>query len=233
MKKIFSGFESSGKSLMLAETSRDLVYRNSKWGRALGVYRPIWSNMPYSEEFESWAKEMGVSIHYWRSLEEIVDKTEIDIICDEVGKFFDSRFWEKLSLKIRTWLSEGAKQGVHWYGGAQDFAQVDKSFRRLVQPGDLIHVTKVIGSARPSKTMPPVKYIWGLLLLQSLNPQGYNEDKKKFEGGGIPTFRFIRREICQIFFTNKKIDVETKISLRHVLAVCENNNCSHQKILHV
>jgi len=233
MKKIYSGFESSGKSLMLAEESKLLVERNAKLAKTGLKVRPLLSNMPYTPTFEVYAKALGVPIVYWKSLDQIKDYIEADIICDEVGKFFDSRFWEKLSLDIRTWLSEGAKQGIHWYGGAQDFAQVDKSFRRLVQKGDLIHVTKIIGNRRPSATFPPVKYIWGVMLLQSLDPQGYNEDKKKFEGGGLPKFRFIRREFCEIFYTNKKIQVDTHISLRHVLAKCADPNCTYQKIAHV
>jgi len=233
MKQIFSGYESSGKSYLLAEKSAELVRRNAKWASMGLPVRTIASNMPYAPEFEAWAKELGVPLFYWKSLDQIIHLTEVDIICDEVGKFFDSRFWDKLSLDVRIWLSESAKQGIHWYGGAQDFAQVDKSFRRLVQPGDLVHVTKLIGSPRPSASMPPVKFIWGVLLLQKLNPQGYDEDKKKFEGSGIPTIKFIHRDICGIFFTNKKIQTENKIVLRHVEAFCANEDCPHHKIIHV
>jgi len=187
MKVVYTGYESSGKSLMLAQMSEFLIDRNSKWAKEHNLkVRPIVSNMPYSEVFEEYAKSRGVPIIYWRSLEEIKHLTECDIICDEIGKFFDARFWDKLSLDIRTWLSEGAKQGIHWYCGAQDFAQVDLSFRRLVQPGDLIHVTKLMGSRRPTPTMPPVSFIWGVLMLQNLNPQGYDEKnlynhQKEFE----------------------------------------------------
>jgi len=234
MKRIFTGYESSGKSLKLADTAADLVVRNGKWIKMGLPPRPIVSNMSFTPPFEEWAQELGVPLIYWRSLEEIKHRVECDIICDELGKFFDSRFWDKLSLEIRTWLSESAKQGVHWYGGAQDFAQVDKSFRRLVQPGDLIQVTKIMGSRRPTATTPPVKRIWGLLMLQQLNPQGYNEDKKQFDTDSwLPEFMTIRRATCEIFYTNKKIEVESNVVLRHVRALCERKDCDFHKLMHV
>jgi len=234
MKRVYTGFESAGKSYLLAIDARNLIIRNSEWARVLKLpVRPILSNMSFTPEFEEFAKDMEVPIIYWKSLEEIKNFSECDIICDEIGKFFDSRFWEKLSLEIRTWCSEGAKKGIHWYAGAQDFAQVDKSFRRLVQPGDLVQVTKVMGSRRPSATMPPVKKIWGILFLRNLNPQGYSEDKKEFEGSGFPSIKFIHRRYCEIFDTNRRIDSDNRIVLRHVDAYCSDANCSHHKILHV
>jgi len=230
MKKIFSGLESSGKSLLLADTSIDLVYRNAKWHKRTGVPRQIWSNMRFSDEFFHWATvEMCIPIVYWENLDQLVYLEEADIICDEVGNYFDSRMWADLSLDVRRWLTQGAKTGIEFYGGAQDFAQVDKSFRRLVQPGDLIHVTKVIGSPRPSKTKPPVKRIWGLLMTRSLDPQGYNEDKKKFEGGGFPHFRFIRKATCAIFYTGQKIVRSAPAKLRHIEQECEDPQCRHER----
>jgi len=234
MKKIFSGYESSGKSLMLADTAKELVYRNSAWAKKTGVTRPIWSNIAFSPDFFEWAtKEMRIPIYYWKDLIQIVGKDECDIICDEVGNYFDARMWADLSLDVRRWLTQGAKTGVHFYGGAQDFAQVDKSFRRLVQPGDLVHVTKLIGSARPSKSMPPVRYIWGVMTLQNLDPSGYNEDKKKFESSGLPRVRFIRRAMCQIFDTNQRLERSALPPLQHQERFCERENCPFHKIQHV
>jgi len=233
MKVIFSGLESSGKSLKLAETAVFLVRRNSRWQKQTKIERPILSNMFFSPSFEQWAQELGVRIMYWKDLEELIAYTEADIICDEVGNYFDSRMWADLSLDVRRWLTQGAKQGIEFYGGAQDFAQVDKSFRRLVQPGDLRHITKIIGSPRPSKTKPPVKRIWGICTMQKLNPDGYNEDKKKFEGSGFPTFFFIRREICEIFNTGQKIVRSKPPPLKHIERFCEDQNCSFHKTQHV
>jgi len=192
-KTIFSGLESSGKSLLLAMTCTELVYRNSKWKKRSGIDRPIVSNMFFTEAFETWAFAMGVPIKYWTNLDDLIKVTNADVICDEVGNYFDSRLWADLSLDVRSWLAQGGKAGIEFYGAAQDFAQVDKSFRRLCNK--LFLVRKLIGSGRPAATKPPIRYIWGLCMVSELNPREYNEDKKKFVSGGvIPSFFTIQRK---------------------------------------
>jgi len=233
MKKIFSGLESSGKSLKLAMQAVELVYRNAKWLKKTGKPRPIISNMRFAPSFEEFAATMNIPLLYWKDLEELISYDEADIICDEVGNYFDARMWADLSLDVRRWLTQGAKSGIEFYGGAQDFAQVDKSFRRLVQPGDLIHITKMIGSPRPSATKPPVTRIWGICMTQSLNPAAYNEDKKKFEGSGFPGFFFISKQYCEIFNTSQKIVKGLPPPLHHVEKYCEQPDCDFHKTIHV
>jgi len=233
MKKIFSGLESSGKSLKLAMTAVDLVYRNAKWLKKVGRARPIVSNMQFSKSFQDFAASKGIPLTYWKDLEDLIQYDEADIICDEVGNYFDARMWADLSLDVRRWLTQGAKTGIEFYGGAQDFAQVDKSFRRLVQPGDLIHITKIIGSSRPSATKPAIKRIWGICMTQALNPQGYDEDKKKFEGSGIPGFFLISKQYCEIFNTSQKIVKGAPPPLHHVDRFCELPDCNFHKTVHV
>jgi len=233
MKLIYSGLESSGKSLKLATVAEELVLRNSGWNKITGNSRPIISNMKFSDEFVTWAEAKGVKIFYWKDLEELINYTEADIICDEVGNYFDSRMWADLSLDVRRWLTQGAKTGIEFYGGAQDFAQVDKSFRRLVQPGDLFLITKLIGSRRPAATKPPVKRIWGICMVQSLDPQGYDEDKKKFSSSGFPSLFLIRRRACEIFDTNQKIVRSNPPPLKHIDRMCEERFCGYHKIQHV
>jgi len=233
MKVIYSGLESSGKSLKLAMVCEDLVLRNSRWNAITGLSRPIVSNMRFSEDFSQWALEKGVQIRYWRDLEELIALKEADIICDEVGNYFDSRMWTELSLDVRRWLTQGAKMGIEFYGGAQDFAQVDKAFRRLVQPGDLFQITKVIGSRRPAATKPPVKRIWGVCMIRGMDPSGYDEDKKKFDSTGIPAFFFIRRRPCEIFDTGQKIVRSAPPPLKHIERSCELDDCVFHKTVHV
>jgi len=234
MKVIYSGFESSGKSVRLAMVTVDLIYRNNKWNKITGKSRPIISNIRFTSDFEHWAMyEMQVEIIYWKNLEELIKYEEADIICDEVGNYFDARMWADLSLDVRRWLTQGAKSGIEFYGGAQDFAQVDKSFRRLVQPGDLHHITKLMGSRRPAATKPPVKKIWGVCLMTALDPTGYDEDKKRFATSGLPSFFLIRRQFCQIFDTQQKLGRSDPPPLRHIDKYCEHTDCSYHKTLHV
>jgi len=232
MKIIYSGLESSGKSLRLAKVVSDIIYRNAKWNKLTGASRPIVSNIKFSEEFEHHAHQLGVEIRYWENLDEIVSLSNADIVIDEVGTYFDSRLWADLSLDVRRWLSQGAKSGIEIYGSAQDFAQVDLAFRRLVN--HLFHITKLMGSGRPSATRPPVKRIWGICSMRELNPREYKEDKKSFDKTQIiPSFFFIERQYCEIFDTTQKIGRSKSTPMRHIDRACELPDCAFHKVIHV
>lgn len=233
MKIIYSGLESSGKSYRLALVAAELVNRNSKWGAMTGKARPIVSNMRFMPHFEKWAmEEKGVPIRYWSNLDELIELDNADVIIDEVGTYFDSRLWSDLSLDVRRWLTQGAKSGIEIYGGAQDFAQVDLAFRRLVN--HLYHITKLIGSRRPSATTPPVKHIWGVCSMRELNPREYKEDKKSFDRTQVfPQFFLIERKYCEVFDTTQKLLRSTPPPLKHIDRFCENENCGYHKTIHV
>jgi len=225
MKVIFSGLEDSGKSYKLAQTAVNLAYRNAGWLELTGVPRPIVSNLEFSSEFFSHVtEELGVPIKYWRDLEELPNLTQADLIMDEVASYFDSRTFKDLPLEIRLWLSQASKLGVDIFGSAQDFAQVDLSFRRLTT--HLYHITKLIGSQRPATTRPPVKCIWGLCVMKELDPVGYDESKKSFSSSGVmPSFFFIQRRYCEVFDTTRRIARSSPPPFKHVARRCEVPDC--------
>jgi len=232
MKIIYSGLESSGKSLRLAKVVADLVHRNGKWFEQSGIQRPIVSNLKFSDDFVEYATSVNVPIRYWKDLDELIEYSDADIIIDEVGTYFDSRLWADLSLDVRRWLTQGAKTGIEIYGSAQDFAQVDLAFRRLVN--NLFHITKLVGSRRPSATKPPVKHIWGLCAMRELDPQGYKEDKKQFDKTSLfPTFFLIERRYCEIFDTKQKIDRSAPAAYKHIERFCKDAACSFHKTIHI
>ncbi len=49
MKILYTGLESQGKSLALAEISELLIARNRKWEKKFGFRRKIASNLKFSE----------------------------------------------------------------------------------------------------------------------------------------------------------------------------------------
>jgi len=237
-KVIFTGDEDSGKSYLLAMQSGYLVRRNARWHNISGKpVRPIRSNLIYKQEFFDWAtKEMGVPITYWKDTEELPGFTECDIICDEVVNHFDSRRWADLSLDVRSWQGQASKQGVQFYGSSQNFEQVDVSFRRLTK--ELYYVNKFIGSPRPSISKPDVKFIWGICAVSSLDPKKYDQAKNKFASNSLPQFFFIEKDICNIFYTNKKIEKPELPPLKHQERYCEFakdplHNCAFHRIQHV
>lgn len=237
-KYIYAGLEGSGKSLRLAGVVRGLVKRNAKWFKTNGQSRPIVSNMLFSADFKALAESVGVPIIYWEHLDELIRVEQCDVIIDEVGNYFDSRLWADLSLDVRRWLTQGSKCGIDIYGSAQDFAQVDKSFRRLVN--ELCEIRKIIGSRRPSVTKPPVTRIWGVCASFTINPRSYKEDEKEYENALIPSFFFIKKSDCEIFDTTQKIQRGRHPALRHEKRVCEHHSeiggdgtCTFCKVVHI
>jgi len=238
MKIIYSGLEGSGKSLKLARKVQELVIRNNKWHKTSGLKRPIASNMFFSENFVNYSEEMNVPIIYWKNLDDLIKLRDCDVIIDEVGNYFDSRMWADLSLDVRKWLTQGGKCGIEIYGSAQDFAQIDKSFRRLVN--GLQDIRKFVGSRRPSATKPPVKFIWGVCLARELDPQGYDEDKKGFNGSFVPAPFLIRKKDCEIFDTGQKIGRSEYPAMRHEDRYCQRHekmggdgSCRFCKTVHI
>lgn len=230
-KIIFSGLESSGKSLQLAMLTSEIAYRNSDWKKKSGVTRSIASNLRFSKSFFDFVTiELEIPIIYWDNIDELIKLQDCDVLIDEVGNYFDSRMWTDLSLDARRWLTQGAKSGIEIYGTAQDFAQVDKAFRRLVN--ELIHITKIVGSRRPSNTKPPVNYIWGICMKRHLDPLGYEEDKKQFQANGLPSFFFISKKYCEIFDTTQKILRSKPMPYKHQEKTCELDNCGFMKVTH-
>jgi hypothetical protein len=240
MKIIYSGLESSGKSLRLAMMAERILFRNYRWKKRTGIVRPIYSNMRFSEKFTALATKLGIPIYYWENIDDIVLISNADIFIDEVGNYFDARMWQDLSQDARRWVTQGAKAGVEVYGAAQDFAQVDIVFRRLTNY--LYHITKIIGSPRPANTKPPVRWIWGLCWKASLNPRAYDEDKKKFVKESLLTsilffwqkFFLIRRHYCEIFDTSQVIKKSKPPAYKHVLRICElhGTGCDYERIQH-
>lgn len=231
-KTIFTGTEDSGKSYMLAYRAGQIAERNHDWLKITGIPRPIRSNLEFQPWFYDWVtKDLGIPIYYWKDIEEWPSFRSCDMIVDELGAYLDSRTYANLPLDIRLWLSQASKLGVDMFASAQDFAQVDISFRRLVKSdeGGLFQITKIIGSGRPNETKPPVKRIWGICAMRELDPTGYNEDDKKFASDSfLPYFFFLRKEVCSIFDTTKRIAKSKPPPYKHIARRCEIPNCGMQ-----
>jgi len=185
--------------------------------------------MSLTHDFLLWCKQQGVEIRYWQNLSEIIYLTEADVFIDEVLKYFDARGWEDLSQDAKHFLTQGAKSGIHVYGAAQDLSQVDKSFRLLLNR--CYFVKKVVGSPRPMKTAPPVRWVWGLCMLYTMDSTTFKGDsvtmKQKFIGRPF----LILKKDCQIFDTGAKVTPTALPPLIHsqrVCPVCGKVHVSHK-----
>lgn len=225
---IFSGLPGSGKSLKLGQTVIDILYRNRKWYEKTGVVRPVYLNLKMSKAVNDEFKGFVV---YWTDLRELTKLRDVDVVIDEVATYFDARLWETLSLEMRRWLAQHRKFGIEIYGTTQDFAQVDKAFRRLTS--NLLYLSKIVGSGDISPTKPLPRYIWGLSLVRELDPTVYDEQKSKFASTGVPRVMFITRARTEVFDTRAEVSLSSALPLKHIDRVCELNNCGFQKTQHV
>ena len=227
-KIIFSGKEGSGKSLRMAYLARFVLKANAYFLTKTGIMRPIYTNIKFSDEYIKKSNSLGIKIIEWANLEELIGLEGCDIFIDEIGTYFDSRLWSELPLTVRRWIAQCDKNGVNIYGTAQDFAQIDKSFRRLVST--LYHITKLAGSPRPHKSYPKIKYPWGIFMTRMLDAKSYKEDEAKLDKTGFPSFFLLSKDDYLVYSTNQSILMSKALPLRHLLRTCAD--CWLQKVSH-
>jgi len=206
MKVIYTGIESSGKSLLLSRQAEKVRRRNVGWFKITGLKRTMAFNSPMSKEFIKLIQDSNINYLEFKNLDEIIYLEEADIFIDEVIKFFPASGSNSLSNEQLHFITQGAKSGIHLWGASQDFSQVHKQFRLLVN--EVYVITKIIGSNRPMKTAPPVKYIWGICTKRKVNPLSFKGDSATMDQieGGLSIF-FIRKEDVLRFDTSYKIPI--------------------------
>lgn len=228
-KKIFVGLESSGKSLLMAREAVWNVRRNARWNKITGLSRPIVGNLAWSDEFLEYAASYGVEVKSWQHIADLPDMQECDLYIDELGTYFDSRLYQDIPLRVRLWVAQAEKMGVQIVGGAQDFGQVDKAFRRLCK--EVYEVKKIVGSRRPMKTAPPVKWVWGFGLRWQLDPRSFDGEQIEMKTLGIFPIPFlIRKQDVKMFSTSQRVLMSEPAPLEHIARFCKIPDCSlHHK----
>lgn len=227
MIKVFTGLPGSGKSLMTAKVSLDLLHENEMWYKKSGIKRLVYSNLKFAQHVE---EAYPGSVRYWEDPRQLVKLRDCDVIMDEIATYLDATQWANMSLEFKRWLQQHRKFGIRIYGNTQDFAQIDISMRRLVS--DLIWLTKVAGSRDPSPTTPPVKKVWGLVVKRELDPQAYSEDKKEAKGKLSFSFLLITKRLVSVFDTRQEIKSGEYPAMRHIERMCERENCAFHKVVH-
>jgi hypothetical protein len=226
MKIVYTGLESSGKTLLLAKESISLIKRNRRWKKKYGFIRKVVSNLKFSDEFYEKNKEF---IDYWEDMRDVIGLTGCDIIWDEISSDFSALKKEPMSKKINRWLRQGAKQGVHIYATAQEFHDIHLDFRRRVQ--ECLNVVKVIGSARSGKNLPPVNKIWGFCFVREINIHPYNELEPE-NLSFLPSLLWITRDLCEVFDTHQVILSSKEPLLEHIERFCEKPGCNYKRVIH-
>jgi len=206
MKIVYTGIESSGKSLLLSRQAEKVRQRNIKWFKITGLKRTMAFNSPMSPEFIKSIEENNINYLYFKNLDDILYLEEADIFIDELIKFFPASGSNSLSNEQLHFITQGAKSGIHLWGASQDFSQVHKQFRLLVN--EVYVIKKIVGSRRPMKTAPPVKSIWGICTKRKVAPSSFKGDSATMDEieGGLSLF-FITRKDVERFDTSYKIPI--------------------------
>jgi len=219
MKRVYTGIESSGKSLQLSVNAERVLRRNIKWLRITGIPRVMAFNTPMAPAFIARIKAAGIKYVEFKNLIEILTLNEADIFIDELIKFFPASGSSSLSREQLDFLTQGAKSGVHIIAASQDFSQVHKQFRLLVN--EVYVVNKLIGSRRPMKTAPPVKSVWGICMMRSVKPSSFKGDNATMESANIvPGFFLIMKQDVERFDTSYKVPLSklpTKIARKQLI----------------
>jgi len=159
-KKIFLGDEGSGKSLAMSQQFFEAINLAFKY-RNMGLY-PMTIGTTYqpSEYLVNLAKELEVKLFLIENYDQLLDLKEGYLFIDEMEVFLDSRKYADLPIHVRRWFAQADKNGVEIYGTAQNYMQIDVSFRRLCK--EIVFCSKLVGTRRPSKSRPSPSSHWGL-----------------------------------------------------------------------
>lgn len=210
MAQGWTGKQSAGKSQLLAVHAVQVYYRNVAWiikRKKMGCDffpRTMAFDSPMSDEFVKMVESAGLVYVHFRTFNDIMPLVEIDIFIHEIVSWFPQRGSEPLLPEQVEFLSQCDKEGIEIYFCTQDFSLVHKQFRLHVT--NLKLVFKLIGSRRPTRSSPPVKHIWGVVLCWDLDPSSFNGDDVSIERQSLmPSFYLINREDTQLYNTSYRV----------------------------
>jgi len=209
--------------------AEEVLQRNVKWFKQTGIPRTMFFNSPMSPWFIKRIESAGIIYKEYKNLDEILRQDECDVFMDEIIKFFPASGSTGLSQEQIHFITQGSKSGINLYGASQDFSQVHKQFRLLVN--EVYVVTKVIGSRRPMKSSPPVKHIWGLCFIRGVLPSSFKGDSITMVSDGLPSIYFINRLDCERFDTSYKIP-QSQLPTRRLKIqkyICDEDGYETQK----
>lgn len=203
------GRPGQGKSLYTARVARKLLKRNQKFYERTGVVRQIVSNIKFSDKFE---EEAGQFLRYWSRVDEIVDLRDCDLLWDEIATELDSRNFVNLSDELKRFLSQYRKRGVDIYSNTQDFSMIDQRARLMITRVVTLH--KLIGSRDPSPTKPPIKRIWGVVLILDVSNWKADDPHNKRYSPFFSLF-FIDREDIELYDTRQDIPLSPPLPIKN------------------
>lgn len=229
-KVVWTGLESSGKSLQLSRTAELVRIRNAKWYALTGKKRIMAFTSPMSAFWVDIVNETS-EYRYTPKIADFINLTQMDFFCDEIIKYFPAQGSTPLTSEQMTFIGQGAKAGISVYATTVDFSQVHKQFRLFTQT--VFVVSKIMGSSRPIETAPPVGHIWGLCMKRQVLPSSFKGDSVTMETIGWPSPFFIHKADTDRYDTSFRVQLSTLpvTKVRKQVFVCEEDGHTFHKYI--
>lgn len=225
---IYDGNTGQGKTYLTSLETLRLLRRNKHWydSKRTKIRRKVATNLTLAPDI---IKAYADYIVYWQDMEQLVGLRQCDVIFDDMSAYLDSQRWADTPMSVKRWLRLHEHYGCDIYGNAQDFLTIDPSVRRLTY--EVLHVSKIAGSRRPSATKPLVRHIWGILMVRRVKSEEMDKEKIKRTYEGLPRIEFIRKKVCAVFDTTQDLQVGEYPPLHHIMRRCLE--CGKEHIKHV
>jgi len=224
---LYYGKKGSGKSLFQAYIAKKLFREYEKTEKRYPSLpkRAYWSSQKFSKEIE--AKELGKHLFYWENPRQLYGLRNIDIGWDEIGKDLPAGSWGDTPKKLKQVFSHLRKRGNRLFANTQIYEDIDISFRRQIDRA--FKIEKIIGSKDISATLPPPRFVWGIIRIREFDPQilenMHDETERELTYKGFPRYIFITKKLVAIYDTQMELPPYLPDSLEHIEYLCLNKNC--------
>lgn len=202
------------------------LYQNifNKKGQELTRHLEYWENpkqLRYCARQRCWKGNEKHSSH------------DIDIVIDELPNYCPSDGWKELPRWFRKLFAQHRHRGIRIYANTQDYKAVDINYRRMVT--DAYRVDKIFSSRDISATLPPVRFIFGLIVQRQFNPDELEErggrDESVKEVQGMPKFFFLTRRLVETYDTQQDIPAYEPEGYEHRELQCLDG-CGFKHVTH-
>jgi len=198
------GNTGNGKSYLAGMEFLYLLTRAIVWDQKgkLEVRRRVATNIDLNESLYEEYREYIVK---FKTLDELIELRDCDVLFDDMGWYVNARRWQQLDPQVTEWFRTHEHYGCDVYGNCQDLKDVDVSIRKLMKEAK--YVVKIAGSRRPAKSKPKVKKVWGVLWIRqvAIDTAEKARDQREFTDH-IGRIEFIRQKYCNVYDTLQKFE---------------------------
>jgi len=234
---LFVGSKGSGKSLLMAYLGNELFksYEKQVIRYPDLKIRAIYSQSKFSQELEN--KYLGKHLFYWEKPHELYTVKNADIFWDEIQDDLPTASWKDVHPDTKKIFSHLRKRGNRLFANAQNFEDIDISFKRQVDR--VFAIYKLMGSKDISASLPAPRRIWGLIFITEYSPleMRKEEPQRMTKRFGIRRLLRITKKRISFYDTNLEIVKNRGGEFEHREWFCYDPRCMrtgkpHLKIEH-